>query len=86
MNKTRSQSAVLHTENRVLEPVNVIIYLVTTLLVVGIIMVYSTSSAKFVKGDNVHNLVFIKHVLWVTVAFLGMLIMMKIDYHLESMV
>ncbi|GJQ57294.1 MAG: stage V sporulation protein E [Candidatus Scalindua sp.] len=81
MNSTKSQIVAPHAENRALEPVNVIIYLIATLLVVGIIMVYSTSSAKFLNGESTHNLVFIKHILWVTFAFLGMLIMMRIEYH-----
>ncbi len=81
MNSTKSQIITSHTENRALEPVNVILYLTTTLLVVGIIMVYSTTSAKFLQVDNAHNLVFIKHVLWVTFAFLGMVMMMRLDYH-----
>ncbi|MDR4505365.1 MAG: putative lipid II flippase FtsW [Candidatus Scalindua sp.] len=81
MKAIKSQAVVPYTENRALEPVNVILYLITTLLVVGIIMVYSTSSAKLIKGGDAQNLVFMKHVLWVIFAFLGMLIMMRVDYH-----
>ncbi|MDR4496661.1 MAG: putative lipid II flippase FtsW [Candidatus Scalindua sp.] len=81
MNEVKNQIAASYGANRGLEPANVIIYLITTLLVVGIIMVYSTSSAKLIKGDHVLNLIFIKHVFWVTIAFAGMLIIMRIDYH-----
>ena len=81
MNGVKNQIAASYVANRSLEPANVILCLITTLLVVGIIMVYSTSSAKFIKGDQALNLVFIKHVFWVSIAFTGMLIIMKIDYH-----
>ncbi len=66
---------------RSLEPANVIMYLVTTLLVIGIIMVYSTSSAKTAEGAGSMNIIFLKHVTWIIIAITGMLIMMKTDYH-----
>jgi cell division protein FtsW len=66
---------------RSLEPANFIMYLVTTLLVIGIIMIYSTSSAKTAEGADSMNITFLKHVTWVIIAITGMLIMMKIDYH-----
>ncbi len=66
---------------RSLEPVNVIMYLVTTLLVIGIIMIYSTSSAKTAEAADSMNITFLKHVTWIIIAITGMLIMMKIDYH-----
>ena len=66
---------------RSLEPANVIMYLVTTLLVIGIIMVYSTSSAKTAEGAGSMNIIFLKHVAWIIIAITGMLIMMKTDYH-----
>jgi cell division protein FtsW len=66
---------------RSLEPANFIMYLVTTLLVIGIIMIYSTSSAKTAEGADSMNITFLKHVTWVIIAITGMLIMMKTDYH-----
>jgi cell division protein FtsW len=63
------------------EPANVMMYLVTTLLVIGIIMIYSTSSAKAAEGADSMNITFLKHVAWIIIAMTGMLIMMKIDYH-----
>ncbi|MGR3293709.1 MAG: putative lipid II flippase FtsW [Candidatus Scalindua sp.] len=66
---------------RGLEPANVIMYLVTTLLVIGIIMIYSTSSAKVADSTHSMNATFLRHVMWVAVAIIGMLIMMRIDYH-----
>ena len=66
---------------RSLEPANVIMYLVTTLLVIGIIMVYSISSAKTAEGAGSMNIIFLKHVAWIIIAITGMLIMMKTDYH-----
>jgi cell division protein FtsW len=66
---------------RSLEPANFIMYLVTTLLVIGIIMIYSTSSAKAAESADSMNITFLKHVTWVIIAITGMLIMMKIDYH-----
>ncbi|MEE1574026.1 MAG: FtsW/RodA/SpoVE family cell cycle protein, partial [Candidatus Neomarinimicrobiota bacterium] len=66
---------------RSLEPANVIMYLVTTLLVIGIIMIYSTSSARTTEGAGSMNIIFLKHVAWVIIAITGMLIMMKTDYH-----
>ena len=66
---------------RSLEPANVIMYLVTTLLVIGIIMVYSISSAKTAEGAGSMNIIFLKHVTWIIIAITGMLIMMKTDYH-----
>ncbi len=66
---------------RRLEPANVIMYLVTTLLVIGIIMIYSTSSAKTAEGADSMNITFLKHVAWIIIAITGMLIMMKTDYH-----
>ena len=66
---------------RSLEPANVIMYLVTTLLVIGIIMIYSTSSAKTAEGAGSMNIIFLKHVAWIIIAITGMLIMMKTDYH-----
>ena len=69
------------TAMRSLEPANIIMYLVTTLLVIGIIMIYSTSSAKTAEGADSMNITFLKHVAWIIIAITGMLIMMKIDYH-----
>ena len=66
---------------RSFETANVIMYLVITLLVIGIIMIYSTSSAKTAEGADSMNITFLKHVVWVIIAITGMLIMMKIDYH-----
>ena len=66
---------------RSLEPANVIMYLVTTLLVIGIITIYSTSSARTTEGAGSMNIIFLKHVAWVIIAITGMLIMMKTDYH-----
>ncbi len=66
---------------RNLEASNVIMYLVVTLLVIGTIMIYSTSSAKVVDDVGPMNIVFLKHVMWIAIAIVGMLIMMKIDYH-----
>ena len=66
---------------RSLEPANVIMYLVTTLLVIGVIMIYSTSSAKTTEGAGSMNIIFLKHVAWVIIAVTGMLIMMRTDYH-----
>ncbi len=66
---------------RNLEASNVIIYLVVTLLVIGIIMVYSTSSAKVVDDVSPMNITFLKHIMWIAISIVGMLIMMKIDYH-----
>ena len=44
-------------------------------------MIYSTSSAKV--ADSVHsmNTTFLRHVMWVAIAIIGMLIMMRVDYH-----
>ena len=66
---------------RSLEPANVIMYIVITLLVIGIIMIYSTSSAKTAEDVNPMNITFLKHVAWVIIAITGMLIMMRTDYH-----
>ena len=66
---------------RSLEPANVIMYLVATLLVIGIIMIYSTSSAKVADSAHLMNTTFLRHVMWVAIAIIGMLIMMNIDYH-----
>ncbi len=66
---------------RSLEASNVIIYLVITLLVIGIIMIYSTSSAKVVDDVSPMNITFLKHIMWIAIAIVGMLIMMKVDYH-----
>ncbi|MCP4252297.1 MAG: putative lipid II flippase FtsW [Candidatus Scalindua sp.] len=66
---------------RSLEPANVIMYLVTTLLVIGIIMIYSTSSAKVTESTHVLNTAFLRHVMWVSIAIIGMLIMTRLDYH-----
>ena len=66
---------------RSLEPTNVIMYLVTTFLVIGIIMIYSTSSAKVTDSTHTMNTAFLRHVMWVAIAIIGMLIMMRIDYH-----
>ena len=66
---------------RSLEPTNVIMYLVMTFLVIGIIMIYSTSSAKVTDSTHTMNTAFLRHVMWVTIAIIGMLIMMRIDYH-----
>ncbi len=66
---------------RSLEPANVIMYLVMTLLVIGIIMIYSTSSAKVVDSAHSMNTTFLRHVMWVAIAIIGMLIMMRVDYH-----
>ena len=66
---------------RSLEPTNVIMYLVTTFLVIGIIMIYSTSSAKVTDSTHTMNTAFLRHIMWVAIAIIGMLIMMRIDYH-----
>ncbi len=66
---------------RSLEASSVIICIVMTLLVFGIIMIYSTSSAKVVDDVNPMNIIFLKHVMWIAIATIGMLVMMKIDYH-----
>ena len=66
---------------RSLEPANVIMYLVTTLLVIGVIMIYSTSSARVADSAHLMNTTFLRHVMWVAIAIIGMLIMMRIDYH-----
>ncbi|GAX62089.1 cell division protein FtsW [Candidatus Scalindua japonica] len=66
---------------RRLDPANVIMYLVTTLLVIGIIMIYSTSSAKIVDSAHSMNTTFLRHVMWVAIAVIGMLITMRLDYH-----
>jgi len=66
---------------RRLEPTNVIMYLVTTFLVIGIIMIYSTSSAKVIDSTHTMNTAFLRHIMWVAIAIIGMLIMMRIDYH-----
>ena len=44
-----------YTAIRSLEPSNVIMYLVTTLLLIGIIMIYSTSSAKVTNSAHTFN-------------------------------
>ena len=64
-----------------LEVENIIMCLVMTLLVIGMIMVYSTSSTRVVEGLNPINITFLKHVLWIIFAVVGMLIMKKLDYH-----
>jgi cell division protein FtsW len=64
-----------------LESANVIICLVVTLLVIGTIMVYSTSSTKAVAGLSLANTTFVKHLLWIAIATVGMLIMSRLDYH-----
>ena len=69
------------TDIRRLEPANVIMCLVATLLVIGIIMIYSTSSAKVADSALTMNTTFLRHVMWVTIAIIGMLIMMRVDYH-----
>lgn len=66
---------------RSLEPANIIMYIVTTLLVVGIIMIYSTSSAKVADSSHSMNTIFLRHVMWVAIAIIGMLVMIRIDYH-----
>ncbi|MEK6765302.1 MAG: putative lipid II flippase FtsW [Planctomycetota bacterium] len=66
---------------RSLEPANVIMYIVITLLVIGIIIIYSTSSAKAAEDVNPMNITFLKHIAWVIIAITGMLIMLKTDYH-----
>mgnify|MGYP000674489013 FL=1 len=66
---------------RSLEPTNIIMYLVTTFLVIGIIMIYSTSSAKVTDSTHTMNTAFLRHIMWVAIAIIGMLIMMRIDYH-----
>jgi cell division protein FtsW len=71
---------VVNTNNSSLEPASVIIYLVTTLLVIGTIMVYSTSSARTAEGINSTNLTFLKHIIWVILAIIGMFTMMRLDY------
>ena len=70
-----------NTKIRSLEPANIIIYLVTTLLVIGTIMIYSATSARAVGSLNPINLTFLKHILWVVFAIIGMLTMMKLDYY-----
>jgi cell division protein FtsW len=44
-------------------------------------MIYSTSSAKVVDDVSPMNITFLKHVMWIAIAIVGMLIMMNIDYH-----
>ncbi|MBC8548801.1 MAG: FtsW/RodA/SpoVE family cell cycle protein, partial [Candidatus Brocadiales bacterium] len=66
---------------RSLEPTNVIMYLVATFLVIGVIMIYSTSSAKVTDSTHTMNTAFLRHIMWVAIAIIGMLIMMRIDYH-----
>jgi cell division protein FtsW len=66
---------------RSLDPANVIMYIVSTLLVIGVIMIYSTSSVKVTDSTHVMNTAFLRHVMWVSIAIIGMLIMMRIDYH-----
>ncbi len=80
MNTLRNRFLV-NTNIRSLEPANIIIYLVTTLLVIGTIMIYSTTSAKVAGGLNPFNLAFLKHILWVILAIIGMLTMMRLDYY-----
>jgi len=72
---------IANTKIRSLEPANIIIYLVTTLLVIGTIMIYSATSARAVGSLNPINLTFLKHILWVVFAIIGMLTMMKLDYY-----
>ena len=79
MNTLRNRFLV-NTNIRSLEPANIIIYLVTTLLVIGTIMIYSTTSAKAAGSLNPTNLTFLKHILWVILAIIGMLTMMRLDY------
>jgi cell division protein FtsW len=79
--QSASANGLNQTAVRSLEPANVIMYLVTTLLVIGIIMIYSTSSAKAAEGADSMNITFLKHVAWVIIAITGMLVMMKTDYH-----
>ena len=71
---------IANTKIRSLEPANIIIYLVTTLLVIGTIMIYSATSARAVGSLNPINLTFLKHILWVVFAIIGMLTMMRLDY------
>ncbi len=80
MNTLRNRFLV-NTNIRSLEPANIIIYLVSTLLVIGTIMIYSTTSAKAAGSLNPFNLTFFKHILWVIFAVIGMLTMMSIDYN-----
>ncbi len=80
MNTLRNRF-VVNTNIRSFEPANIIIYLVTTLLVIGTIMVYSTTSAKAAGSLNPINLTFLKHILWVILAIIGMLTMMRLDYY-----
>ena len=49
---------IANTKIRSLEPANIIIYLVTTLLVIGTIMIYSATSARAAGGLNPINLAF----------------------------
>ena len=72
---------VANTKIRSLEPANIIIYLVTTLLVIGTIMIYSATSARAVGSLNPINLTFLKHILWVVFAIIAMLTMMRLDYY-----
>ena len=72
---------VANTKIRSLEPANIIIYLVTTLLVIGTIMIYSATSARAVGSLNPINLTFLKHILWVIFAIIAMLTMMRLDYY-----
>jgi len=72
---------IANTKIRSLEPANIIIYLVTTLLVIGTIMIYSATSARAAGGLNPINLTFLKHILWVVFAIIGMLTMMRLDYY-----
>ena len=66
---------------RSLDPANIIMYLITTVLVVGIIMIYSTSSAKVADSVHLMNSVFLRHIMWIAIAIIGMLIMTRVDYH-----
>ncbi|MFQ5964477.1 MAG: putative lipid II flippase FtsW [Candidatus Scalinduaceae bacterium] len=80
MNTIKNQFTVTREICR-LEPANIIVCLVTTLLAIGIIMIYSTSSIRVVEGHNTINIPFLKHILWIIFAIICMLVMMKLDYH-----
>lgn len=80
MNSLRNQFSV-NTEIQGLESTNIILCLVLTLLAIGAIMIYSTSSAKVVEGVNLINATFLKHIIFIIFAITGMLVMMRLDYH-----
>lgn len=78
---SRALAPFTFTDVRNLDRSNVIMCLVATLLVFGIIMIFSTSSISGGDGAGPINITFLKHVVWIIFAVTGMLIMMNIDYH-----